>query len=42
MFEEAERAKAMFQAGAVKYVTKSNAADELLAAIRACVPNAAA
>jgi PAS domain S-box-containing protein len=36
MFEEGQRAGAMLQAGAVKYLTKSDAADKLVAAIRAC------
>lgn len=36
MFDQAERAQAMLQAGATKYLTKSDAADELVAAIRAC------
>ncbi len=36
MFEEAERAQAMRDAGAVDYVTKSGPAERLIAAIRAC------
>jgi DNA-binding NarL/FixJ family response regulator len=34
MFEEAERGRAMREAGAVDYLTKSGPADELIAAIR--------
>jgi CheY-like chemotaxis protein len=34
MFEEAERAQAMRDAGAVRYMTKSRAAEDLIAAIR--------
>jgi two-component system, NarL family, nitrate/nitrite response regulator NarL len=37
MFEEAERADAIRQAGAVNYLTKSGPAEELVAAIRLCV-----
>jgi DNA-binding NarL/FixJ family response regulator len=36
MFEEAERAAAMCQAGAVKYLAKNGPADALIDAIRAC------
>ena len=36
MFEEAERAAAMRQAGAVAYLTKSGPSEAVLAAIRAC------
>ena len=37
MFEEAERAAAMRQAGAVNYLAKNGPADALIEAIRACV-----
>ncbi|HYL81302.1 MAG TPA: response regulator, partial [Candidatus Acidoferrum sp.] len=37
MFEEAEQAKAMRDAGAVDYLTKSAASDALVAAIRTCI-----
>jgi len=37
MFEEAEQAAAMVAAGAAAYLTKSAAADALVAAIRNCV-----
>ncbi len=37
MYEEADRARAMLDAGAVHYLTKSGPAHELLNAIRACV-----
>jgi PAS domain S-box-containing protein len=37
MFEEAEQAKAMRAAGAAAYLTKSDAAEALVAAIRTCV-----
>ncbi|MFO7654405.1 MAG: PAS domain-containing protein [Candidatus Krumholzibacteriia bacterium] len=37
MFEEAERARALYEAGGVSYVTKSGASSELIAAIRASV-----
>jgi DNA-binding NarL/FixJ family response regulator len=36
MFEEGEQGKAMRDAGAVHYLTKSAAADALVTAIRAC------
>lgn len=36
MFQEAERADAMRQAGAVTYLAKSGPADALVAAIRDC------
>jgi CheY-like chemotaxis protein len=38
MFEEAERAAAMRQAGAVNYLPKNGPADALIQAIRACLP----
>jgi len=34
MFEETERAQAMLEAGAVCYLTKSGAAEALIAAVR--------
>ncbi len=37
MFEEAERAAALLQAGAVAYLNKSGPSDAVVAAIRACV-----
>ncbi|HYL82057.1 MAG TPA: response regulator, partial [Candidatus Acidoferrum sp.] len=37
MFEEVEQAQAMQDAGAVAYLSKSGAADALVAAVRACV-----
>jgi len=37
MFEEADRAQAMRDAGAVDYLTKSGPADKLLSAIRKCI-----
>ena len=37
MFEEAERAAALLQAGAVAYLSKSGPSDAVVAAIRACV-----
>jgi PAS domain S-box-containing protein len=37
MFEEVEQAQAMRDAGAVAYLSKSGAADALVAAVRACV-----
>jgi len=36
MFEEEQRAKAMLEAGAVKYLAKSGPSEALVAAIRAC------
>lgn len=39
MYQEVDRAKAMQQAGAVGYVNKGGPLEELLAAIRKCVPN---
>lgn len=37
MFDEAEQAGIMRQAGAVAYLTESGPVDALIAAIRACV-----
>jgi DNA-binding NarL/FixJ family response regulator len=37
MFEEADRAVAMRDAGAVAYLTKSGPSADLIAAIRACI-----
>ena len=37
MFEENEQAKAMREAGAVAYLTKSGASEAVIAAIRTCV-----
>jgi signal transduction histidine kinase/FixJ family two-component response regulator len=40
MFEEAERAQAMFAAGAVAYLSKSSPSEGILSAIRACARTA--
>ncbi len=37
MFEEAERARALRDAGAINYLTKSGPSEDLVAAIRACM-----
>jgi PAS domain S-box-containing protein len=42
MFDGGERAEAMREAGAVKYISKAGPADELVAAIRDCVPRRSA
>ncbi len=39
MFQEAERAQALRDAGAVRYLTKTGPSAALVAAIRACMTN---